>query len=272
MSLDSTIELHAVSFNDKRLDLLTDGERGFLLVAGHLINEMTALNKLMLWTIPVPPEEGIPDDRLSFVKAFQHLMIARIFTGKLYEGWDAINKSWSSKYIGSTISKDVELSDEFKKTKKELNKYFNSSNCLIKKVRNNFGFHYSVQEIGEAWQNVKSEPLFGILVGDQNGNNFHVAAEQAAIYGMLKVINRSDQHAALDEFANDIFHVARLLTDFLEAVIIKLLQKCGKKIESDETILVSEAKNLSAVQIPFFVFMDRVPTSSKRLTSMAHKT
>lgn len=242
------MKLQRLKLTRPELERMPDNERTFLLLAGHLQNELVALNKIFGWCIS--PAES--DTRIeAIVNGSQGFMIAKLLAGKLNEGWQLVQKA----YFGSKLSLELApfLAESTCQELTDLKVYFSKSN-LIYSVRNTFSFHYSADEIAKHWQEAALEPDFDFYIGNEYGNTFHQASEMAVSFAVLKSINSESLAAALETFLTEVQDVTSLFNGFLSGVMIVLLERClGPKLSSlgveDE---VRPNKRLEEIGIPFF--------------------
>ena len=230
------------------LSRLSDTERTFLLMAGHMQNEFVALNKICAWCIS-PAKSSTRLE--AVVNGSQGFMISKILAGKLYEGWQLMKKA----YFSSKLSHALEplLHPPTRLSLDGLKSYFSSPN-LISTVRNSFSFHYSAEEVALHWQEAVSEPDFDFFIGNEYGNTFHQASETAVNLAVLNGITPGDRAAALQFFLDDIDNVTGLFNNFLSGAMFVILEKClGENlsalgVEED----VHPMRGLDEISIPFF--------------------
>jgi hypothetical protein len=139
----------AVEIDTRKSELakVPEAERTFLLLLGHLANELAVLSKLFLFC-----SEFESDDKWKRRAApAQALVVGKLLVGKLSEGWELLQQS----FFGSKLSQLFEprLSPEAKEAIHHLKRYFGKEN-LIRNVRNRYSFHYSVEDIRGVFDHV----------------------------------------------------------------------------------------------------------------------
>jgi hypothetical protein len=229
---------------------MAEAERAFLLLAGHMQNELNSLNKVFGWCLHNPrsdhtsPIEGLAN-------GMQAMLYARVLAGKLCEAWDVLGTA----FFGTKLSQRVEskLHPTAQDSLKRIKLYFSKTN-VIHRVRNSFSFHYSVEEFNSNWNEALDEPTFEIVLGGTVGNNLHLAAEIVANTALLNGINSNDKADALRIFFNDVQSVASSFTNFLEGTIMAILEE---QLGSGLTTLGREeeifpTRSYNEVAIPFF--------------------
>jgi hypothetical protein len=230
---------------------MASAERAFLLLAGHMQNELNSLNKVFGWCLHNPrsdhtsPIEGLANN-------MQAMIYARVLAGKLLEAWKMLGKA----FVGTNLSQRVEskLHPIAQDALKKINSYFGKKNNAIYRVRNVFAFHYSVKEFDTNWKEAADEPTFELVLGGTVGNNLHLAAEFVANTALLNEINSNDKADALRTFFDEVQSIASSFTDFLEGTIVAILEE---RLGSGLTTLGREeeifpTRSYNEVAIPFF--------------------
>ena len=228
---------------------MTDAERTFLLLSGHMHNEFTSLHKVFgacLRTFPSQPVSSME----SLANSSQAMIYARLLAGKLNEGWVLLEKA----FYGTKLSRqlDDKLHPYAKECLQELKVYFSKTNT-INSVRNSFSFHYSQDEVAKNWEELADEP-FEFLIGGEIGNTFYLASELVANLALMNSILPEDKSKAHQIFLDEVQEVASLFTQFLQGVIMAILEKqFGSDLSrygTDEEI--TPRLRFDEVSIPFF--------------------
>lgn len=242
------MKIRKLTLAKAELQKLSDAERTFLLISGHIQNEFVSLNKVFAWCIA--PRQT--DSRVeSIVAGSQALIFAKILAGKLHEGWQLLNKA----FFGTKLSHDLDglMHASTKDSLSRLKAYFGRSN-LIYTVRNSFSFHYSADEIARHWEEAANEPGFDFFVGNEYGNTFHQASEMAVSLALLNGINPNDRAAALGAFLDEIQKITSLFNDFLSGAMLTILERCGgenlSNLGTEEELFPT--RSFEDIDIPFF--------------------
>jgi hypothetical protein len=225
-------------------------DRTFLLLAGHIQNELNSVHKVFAWclhnhsTVRASSIEGLAN-------GMQAMIYARVLAGKLCEAWQVLGAA----FFGTKLSQRIEskLPPIAQEALQKIKKYFRKSNA-ISTVRNSFAFHYSADEFGRNWEAVADGPSFELILGGTIGNNLHLASELVANTALLNAINANDYEEALRMFFNEVQSVASNFTNFLEGIVVAILEEqFGAGLDAlgyEEEI--SPAHSHSEVAIPFF--------------------
>lgn len=228
------------------LDRLTKPERAFLLLAGHMQNELNSLHKVFAWCL----HNKSPSEIESLANGTQAQIYARLLAGKLLEAWNAVRDA----YFGTKISKNVEgaLHLSAQKALTSLKAYFGKSNALYD-IRNSFAFHYSAEEIEHHWIEVAEHPNFEVILGGTVGNNLYLASELMVNAAVLNSAGAHPQPVA-EMYFDEIQSTASQFTTFLEGAILVLLERALSAPLGSQRCAVNISPQLrfEEVAIPYF--------------------
>ncbi|MBU6481951.1 MAG: hypothetical protein KGS09_15545 [Nitrospirae bacterium] len=236
---------------------MDSADRAFLLLAGHMQNELNSVHKVFAWCL-----HSRSTDRRSSIErladGIQAMIYARILAGKLYEARQVLSAAFFATKLWQRVK--PRLDPTAQEALKKIEKYF-SNIKTIKKVRNSFAFHYSAAEFGLNWEAAADEGPFELILGGTVGNNLHLASELVANTALLSAINSNDREDALRTFFNEVQSVASDFTHFLEGTVVAILEEqfgtsLGALGREEE---ISPARSYREVSIPFFCKPDTAP-------------
>ncbi len=235
-------------------------ERSFLLMAGHMQNELHSLNKVFVCMLAA--DESSNTSSLEHqANGLQAMIYARILAGKLLECWEALRTVYFGSRLSRTYARTIPA--EAGASLGRLKRYFGRPN-LIHDVRNGFAFHYDARAFERHWREAAEESNFDFILGGANGNNLYLASEIVANLAMLETIAVGKREEALNAFFSEIQLVAKQLCNFLDGVMLPILERClGPDILAlsvDEEIF--PARSLSDVSLPFFFRTPDLPPQS----------
>ena len=141
--------------------MLLPAERSLFFLVGHMNNEIASLYRVFSWCLAGGRTTGAAEIELNAANA-QGMIYARLLTGKLLEGWAALEKSWFASKLAVDISKS--LHPAAAASLEELKRYFGSKN-LVYAVRNSFAFHYDPDALVAHWERASQEPFFELVIG-----------------------------------------------------------------------------------------------------------
>lgn len=226
---------------------LPENERPLFFQLGHVFNELSFLNKL-LYMVSDPDLEGIERKGMTV----QSMIVARIFTGKVFEAWLMLDKELFKKNLMLELS--PHLPEEAIQSLKELKSYFGKNN-LLSIIRNKFSFHYLSEHIEEVFNNTDNEKEYSLLLGSTDANTMHDYAEQIASFGMLQKTGEKSWQEAMDKIIGDLIKISGLLKSFighLSASIFHL--RLGESWEDFNWVEheIDNVNDLEGFKIPFF--------------------
>jgi hypothetical protein len=240
------MRLLKVDFNRLELDKLQIDEQVFFVQLAHLINELTILQKFVIFSVNiVKSSTGVR----RTAQVIQTLFLIRTMAGKLNEGWQMMARS----YFGSKLSQayDNKLPDAAKNSLEELKKYFSKSN-IINEIRNKYAFHYDNEKIKEVIRYIPNDYMQTMFISEHSGNCLFAFADTIINNSLLNAVNSADPHQAIDRLFEEIaVKVCRWFQDFghgwVEAVCRELEFKSTTDIE------LQDVPSIGDIGLPYFV-------------------
>lgn len=239
----------------EQLSNIPEDERKFLIIGGHILNELNALNRLILMSLNYDETNKIEAN----AGAAQAMMLIRVFIGKLYEAWIFTQKRFKEslevKYQ-KKLSEDGNIITASAYTK--IVQYFApAARSLIYKIRNNFSNHYyDEQELVEKiFSELPDTQPLNIYAADKNINTFYHLSEAVVGYAMLKNTGKETYEAAMDSLRDESYMLTSLLTDFIGGIIALIIEEyIGDSLEKiGATEQNVDAANVKSVKIPHFI-------------------
>ena len=243
------MKVYEIPISKQQLDSIPADERLFFIQIGHLANELSTLNRLLLF---VSNTTGTTElERRA--RNSQALLLVRLCSGKLFEGWQMLQRD----YFGSKVSREYDrlLDESGKNSLNEIKRYF-SKNNLIKDLRDNFAFHYPSDDLQNQLQDTKDTGTLYIYLGYAHGNSFYSFADVLVGSAMMSKVQRADSQQAMDALFADPINAIKWFLDFIGSCMIILVEKyLGTTVEalSTNTIEVPNTKKWEDVQVPFFL-------------------
>lgn len=235
---------------------MAEAERAFVLLAGHMQNELNSLHKVFSFCIHNESPAATSTIE-SLANGAQAIIYARILAGKLCEAREALQKA----FFGTKLSQRVvpKLHPVAQEALNRIKSYFNNSNIIFN-VRNTFSFHYSIEEFNTHWKEVLDEQNTEfIILGGTVGNNLYLASELVVNTALMNGINSSNKSEAMRVFFNEVQSVASNFTDFLEGAILAILEEQLGSSYLETHALEEEIfpiRSYGEVSIPFFLKPD----------------
>ena len=241
------MDIYEITITKKQLQSLPDTERVLVLQFGHVCNELSFLNKLLL-IVSDTKTEGL--EKKAMVA--QAMIVIRLYIGKVFEAWRMLERD----YFGSQLSKslDTKLSPEGKNSLLALKTYFSRTN-LLSSIRNDFSFHYWAEHLPEAMNAFDDSREFQLILGDAYANTLHKFSEEFVTVAMLKTSRESDPQAAMDKMVGDLVFVGGKMIDFLGHGLAAVFEsRLGKSWEDFEYTVhkIEPEADIEEFKLPFF--------------------
>ena len=231
---------------NKLLELPADESSLFLSLA-HFSNEIIALTKLVIWSHDFSSEDEAATDGQTALS----LMLIKLMSGKLKEGYNLITK----KFFGTELSRKYEsfLPDESKEVLNQLKRYFGKRNT-IDYVRNNYAFHYTLENIISAIPNTPEELTFYFETGRQE-NTLNYFAEAIANRALLQSLGYESNQEAFNQLITETTQVAGWLLEVSSFVMgsFILMHKDGIMQSGIQEVYFDKLPHLNNIKIPWFV-------------------
>lgn len=243
------MNIQKITITKQQFDLFPEKEKVLFILLGHLTNEVSILSKFITFS-----ENKSELDVINKAYFTQKSIVARMFIGKLHEGWRMLENN----FFGSKLSKKYEckLPSSGQEALQNLKRYFGAKN-LISDIRNNFSFHCpSSDEIKSQLKAIPNETEFKLFIGNSyTTTNYHMA-EEVVLNTMLNYIKKTTLQEALNEIFNDLSEVSAWFIGFSGHCMVVLLDEfVGNQKEKlkSEIMEVEEQGSLKETTIPFFV-------------------
>lgn len=241
------MDVHDISIPKKQLESLPDNERVLVLQFGHVCNELSFLNKLLLVANDFS-SKGM--ERKAMVA--QSMIIVRLFAGKLFEAWRMIERDYFKSQLSRSL--DAKLSPEGKSALEALKQYFGRTNVLSS-LRNDFSFHYWSEHLPEAMKAFDDSYKFHLILGETYANTCHAYAEDLVTVAMLQAAGASDAKAAMEKVVGDLVFVGGKMIDFLGHALAAVFEsRLGKSWDDFEYTVnsIEPDAHIETFKLPFF--------------------
>jgi hypothetical protein len=243
------MKVYEIPISKNQLDSIPADERLFFLQIGHLANELSALNRFLLFA---SNSRGISDVERRARNA-QAMLLVRLCSGKLFEGWQMLQRD----YFGSKLSKEYDpiLDESGRNSLSEIKRYFSKSN-LIKDIRDNFAFHYPADDLRDQLRHTSDNDTLYIYLGLAHGNSFYSFADVLVGSAMLSKVQGADPQKAMDTLFDDPINAIKWFLDFIGSCMLILVEKylgTSLKALGSNVVEVPGAKRWKDVQVPFFL-------------------
>jgi hypothetical protein len=249
------MKLLKVEIPKSKLSLIPENERVFFVQTGNLLNDLSMLQKLMIFSTNIKTANQV----VHTAQNMQTLSLIRIQAGKLHEGWQLLQKN----FFGTKLSREYEkkLSDPEKESLKKLKTYFRKDKNLISLIRNKFAFHYytSSEEINQLIDEVPNSEIFEIFMSEFYGNCVFSMSNVLITYLILEHtgVANTDENTdkAILKLLRDVIYVTRWFGNFLGGCLL-IFTKKHLGLNSTE-VEIPEPRDINEVTLPYFIRGER---------------
>jgi hypothetical protein len=249
------IEVFRIPISKAQLNGMPAGERDLLLISGHIVNQISVLLRLLIFSTNFKADNDI-ENKLS---AGQSQIILRLLFGTLAEAWEFIRRPANQKLIGNDYIGSID--DEGQKLYSDLKKHFGKSK-LLHTLRNTIAFHHpEAAEFEAAFAEVPDDEDWAWYVSEANSNSFYLLSDTIISSRVLKITGEADTAAAFGKIMNEVMNVSNNVTEFLPFLMRAIVAKhFGEKLvnpQPDSGTMIDNRPNLYAFATPFFTEKER---------------
>jgi hypothetical protein len=226
--------------------------RQFFFLAGHMFNEIVVLRRLLLSSQKEESSGILRDARSTW-----SLVLLRLLAGKLWETRSVIKTHYHRPGIGD--SPWLQGNDSISKPLGEIKRYFSQTN-VINKIRNDFGFHYSLPDADLS--NYGPDDHIEFLMGESRSNTIYYASEVVVTSDLFELLPDLTPKDSFDRIVKEIAYQSGLMLDLLNAYIGAtcefLAEKRGGTGEIAEELSIPDPKSLEDAKLEI-VIKDELP-------------
>jgi len=245
------MDIRKITFPKKIFNEIPENERLLFILLGHFNNELAILHKLLVYSMAKPRDDS--EHELKAHNA-QMLFLARLYAGKLFEGWEVVRKKILSTKEFS-MEYEAMSSVEGKAAFDELKKYFGGTN-RIANVRNKYAFHYSSDDdIREQYGKFDNKNEF-IIYTANFANSLYYMSDEIINRAIFEIFGAETVQKSLDLFFNELKKLGEWFFDFTGGYLVIILDKYFKERFAQlqwEIITINNPPKIDEISIPFFV-------------------
>ena len=210
----------------------------------RLLNEVNMLTKSLIFT---NNPRGDVSRAEETARRIQGLFLIRELAGKLYEGWQVLQKS----YFGKELSRKYHdsLGQAGRDALNHIKGYFKRADCPIKEIRNKHAFHYDPQEILSELSKIDSADSASMIIAEHVGNCVYSFSEDVAPGSVLRSFD-GDPQVAMQEMIEEVaVRVSTWFQLFGREVVTLILRSVEQQLTD---IQLHNVPNADEPLLPFF--------------------
>ncbi|RZJ85122.1 MAG: hypothetical protein EOO64_01780 [Massilia sp.] len=242
------MKIYKIQMRKEDLTSIPANERVFLIYAGHALNELNVLCRMIIFAMPVRRGEA---ERQFMV--IQNMMLMRGLAGKLHEMWVLFNRTYYKSKLAVTLLGQIDEDAEL--ALKQLKVYFNTQAVSISTVRHKHAFHYDVAQVDAGLAKLHPKATLDIYFDHTSANTIWGFADSVINSAVMVVIDSESHKSAFETLMNDTQEMAKSFQLVLEAIMGKIISErlahrfTPENVDS-ETV---RSTNWKKIELPTFV-------------------
>ena len=229
------------------------------LTLGHLHNELTLLQRLVIWSFANAENAAEPHLQGQIT---QTMIFLRYLGARIFEGWQTLRRDFFGPPRLSQIY-EADLVDVARQSCESVKSYMSRSNPL-KALRNGFAFHSSGEDIGPGLDHLADETL-DLYLGTTLTESLFYASEvvlDVAILGTAEFDKREDK---LSNLVGEIVDQSTHWIVFIQGLADVFLKRHPSVQDEVLEFNLLELESFEEVHIPWFT--NTVPSTRRESSS-----
>lgn len=242
------MDTYLVKVNKQTLQKFPEVDRVLFLSFAHFANELRALEKLLVWSMPKPSLSD-PENAGQVALMF---MFLKLIAGKLNEA----NKLVQQKLYGTVCGKELIslLPKKAKEALAKINTHF-SSGGTVNKIRNLDAFHYRTAEVQVGLDKVPEE--MEVYLQKVSVNTLYYFAEVLAVRAIFVELGFApdETEKGLKRLQRDVTNVSHWFTVLSDALLAAIVKKHGDTTweEAAKPVTLGPLPAFDEIRVPWFV-------------------
>lgn len=224
------LKIHKIELTKEEILSLPENERVFLVYAGHALNELNVLCRMIVFSMPIRRGEG---ERQLMVGQSQ--LLIRLLAGKLHEIWVMFGKTFYKSKLAASM--ECNLSEAGTTALVNLKRYFAKTGASVTAVRHAHAFHYDLEQVDQGLAKLGPKMALDIYFDETSANTFYGFADNILNSAVVAKIDSQDHAKAFKTLLFDTEDVSKSFQQVLEdvmSVIIKL--RLGHRFVSSNVV------------------------------------
>jgi hypothetical protein len=251
-------QLQRITLTKSDLDRIPPDERFIYVMAGHLANEVSILQKLLIIGRNSLDREGAAGEAARV----QQFLLIKLLAGRLHEANVLISRHYYGKKLHQKYEAD--LSEKARDSLFKLRKYFGEASNAITPIRNKFAFHTDRKEIEKIYDDIGGDdPLVLYFSKKYNGHDLFLGHEMIFLNAMSKVVDLPTPRDRISKIYLDTTVVSVWLGEFVTGFIQLMIDKyIGVRPNQVENVTIVDDLPVTRYTLPFFVTPPETPPTS----------
>jgi hypothetical protein len=227
------LEIYKIGLTKEDITSLPANERVFLIYAGHALNELNILCRMIVFAMPERRGEA---ERQFMV--IQSMMLMRILAGKMHEMWVLFNRIYYKSKLALALKGQICAEAEL--ALKTLKDYFSKQAASISIVRNKHAFHYDIAQVDAGLAKLPTKATLDIYFNEKSANTIYGFADSVINSAVTAGIDFESHNRAFEILMTDTQVVAKSFQVVLEEIIGKIIDNrlprrfAPENVESEE--------------------------------------
>lgn len=224
-------------------------ERVFLVYAGHALNEINILCRMIVFAMPIRRGEA---ERQIMVGQSQ--MFLRLLAGKLHEMSSLFDKIYYKSKLAVTMGDT--LSEDVKASLKKVKRYFSKGKrSAVTSVRNLHAFHYDPMQVDAGLEKLGHKMTLDIYFDENSANTFYGFADNIISSAVMQAIDEKNHSEAFKTLLLEIEDLTKSFQLVLEEVMAKIVERhLSHKFKKSEIVHEQvRSTDWTQVTLPTFV-------------------
>lgn len=216
------LKIFQIKLDRAAIDQMPPDARRNLFLFGHIANEINTGYRLLNFSI----QSKLTGDRImDMFGDARAITMLRLLIGLTHEGYLAVQRSvlsspFAKTYLPHLKPEGAEALNAFKGHLGNMK--------LMAGLRNAYAFHFipETEQLDQAYGTIPIDIDMSVYSGEHRHSSLYEMSHRLALCGMLELVpdaNTMPDRLAMDVIINDVLDKSIVLSDFLEQVIIVLM-------------------------------------------------
>jgi hypothetical protein len=245
MGCDNMVEVFTVPISKAQFQQIPENERALIFVCGHILNQISVFMKLVRFSANNDPTDATE----SKVSGMQTQIILRFLMGILSEA--CIYFEDREEMIKACLP---DMHEEGRAAYDKI-KIFLDKKSLLRRVRNNYLYHYpNDKNVERAFKAIPEDEPWEWYLSATNTNSLYFSCELVLGYGLMEATGEPTVERAFGAVMTKAMELANTIPDFSMRIIeVIVTRRLGQGIlKPTARTMMSNAPALTEFWLPFY--------------------